>query len=64
MTLVRRVIGERVGRWHATGWQVEAVPDEVIERDSSDAAWSELVSGKYGELWRGLLSGEVDAYPR
>ena len=64
MTLLRRVIGERVGRWQSTGWRIEAVPEDVLERDSSDTDWSERVAEKYAELWGGLLSGEVDAYPR
>ena len=62
MTLLRRVVGDRVGKWEGKGWRVESVPPEVNERVSSDEVWAEK-AGKYEMLWKGLLSGDIDAYP-
>ena len=62
MTLLRRVVGERVGKWAGKGWLIEQVPREVSERVTCDESWTEKAK-KYEELWKGLLSGDIDAYP-
>ena len=63
LTVLRRVLGPRAGRWEGRGWRVENLPPQLIERESSDEAWIAAVREKYAEVWEGLLNGQIDAYP-
>jgi len=62
LTILRRVVGARVGRWAERGWRVEEVPAEICERESSDEAWIGRNGEKYAGFWQGLQSGEINAY--